>query len=157
MACGIGYDNFVELPDGAFAMDEIFETADFESNIPVIRLTGASGDNFTVPKPKPFCCTFNTYRFAAYFQWNMESNGKYVDRNGKKVTYQTGLNFGRAGNQRQHAFLPAHSPGTKMIPCDFMAPAISHNPISDHQKLLANFCANRSLMLGKLLHRLKPN
>ena len=155
IACGIGYDNFVELLDGAFAMDKHFETADFESNIPVIlALIGIWYNNFYGAETEAIL-PYDQYmhRFAAYFQQgNMESNGKYVDRNGKKVTYQTGpILWGEPGTNGQHAFYQLIHQGTKMIPCDFMAPAISHNPISDHHtKLLANFFAQTgALMLGK--------
>jgi glucose-6-phosphate isomerase len=93
------------------------------------------------------------HRFAAYFQQgDMESNGKYVDRNGDKVTYQTGpIIWGEPGTNGQHAFYQLIHQGTKLIPCDFLAPAISHNPISDHhEKLLSNFFAQtEALMNGK--------
>ena len=155
IACGIGYDNFVELLEGAFAMDKHFETAGFESNIPVIlALVGIWYNNFYGAETEAIL-PYDQYmhRFAAYFQQgNMESNGKYIDRNGKKVTYQTGpILWGEPGTNGQHAFYQLIHQGTKMIPCDFMAPAISHNPISDHHtKLLANFFAQTgALMLGK--------
>jgi glucose-6-phosphate isomerase len=93
------------------------------------------------------------HRFAAYFQQgNMESNGKFVDRNGNEVDYQTGpVIWGEPGTNGQHAFYQLIHQGTKLIPCDFIAPAISHNPIGDHhQKLLANFFAQtQALMDGK--------
>jgi glucose-6-phosphate isomerase len=150
IACGIGYDNFVELLEGAFAMDKHFETADFETNIPVIlALIGIWYNNFYGAETEAIL-PYDQYmhRFAAYFQQgNMES-----DRNGKKVTYQTGpILWGEPGTNGQHAFYQLIHQGTKMIPCDFMAPAISHNPISDHHpKLLANFFAQTgALMLGK--------
>ena len=81
----------------------------------------------------------------------MESNGKYVDRNGQKVTYQTGRLFGVNQEQMVSTLLPVDSPGNQAYPCDFMAPAISHNPLSDHHpKLLANFFAQtEALMVGK--------
>jgi glucose-6-phosphate isomerase len=93
------------------------------------------------------------HRFAAYFQQgNMESNGKYVDRQGNPVNYQTGpVIWGEPGTNGQHAFYQLIHQGTKLIPCDFIAPANSHNPISDHHpKLLANFFAQtEALMKGK--------
>ena len=93
------------------------------------------------------------HRFSAYFQQgNMESNGKYVDRNGNVVDYQTGpIIWGEPGTNGQHAFYQLIHQGTKMIPCDFMAPAISQNPVGDHHpKLLANFFAQpEALMMGK--------
>ena len=82
----------------------------------------------------------------------MESNGKYVDRNGNVVDYQTGpIIWGEPGTNGQHAFYQLIHQGTKMIPCDFMAPAVSQNPVSDHHpKLLANFFAQpEALMMGK--------
>ena len=93
------------------------------------------------------------HRFAAYFQQgNMESNGKSVDRNGEPVSYATGpIIWGEPGTNGQHAFYQLIHQGTPMIPCDFIAPAQSHNPIGDHhQKLLSNFFAQtEALMNGK--------
>ncbi len=93
------------------------------------------------------------HRFSAYFQQgNMESNGKYVDRNGNPVNYQTGpIIWGEPGTNGQHAFYQLIHQGTKLIPCDFIAPAINHNKIGDHHpKLLANFFAQtEAMMLGK--------
>ena len=89
------------------------------------------------------------HRFAAYFQQgNMESNGKSVDRNGEAVDYSTGpVIWGEPGTNGQHAFYQLIHQGTPLIPCDFIAPAQSHNPIGDHHlKLLVQFlCANRSV------------
>ncbi len=155
IACGIGFDNFEELLEGAFAMDRHFAEADFEQNIPVIlALIGIWYNNFYGAETEAIL-PYDQYmhRFAAYFQQgNMESNGKSVDRNGKRVTYQTGpILWGEPGTNGQHAFYQLIHQGTKMIPCDFMAPAISHNPLGDHHpKLLANFFAQTgALMLGK--------
>jgi glucose-6-phosphate isomerase len=155
IACGIGFENFEELLEGAFAMDKHFEESEFEKNIPVIlALIGIWYNNFYGAETEAIL-PYDQYmhRFAAYFQQgNMESNGKYIDRNGKKVTYQTGpILWGEPGTNGQHAFYQLIHQGTKMIPCDFMAPAISHNPLSDHHpKLLANFFAQTgALMLGK--------
>lgn len=93
------------------------------------------------------------HRFAAYFQQgNMESNGKSVDRNGEAVDYATGpVIWGEPGTNGQHAFYQLIHQGTHLIPCDFIAPAISHNPLADHhQKLLSNFFAQtEALMNGK--------
>ena len=93
------------------------------------------------------------HRFAAYFQQgNMESNGKFVDRNGDEVRYTTGpVIWGEPGTNGQHAFYQLIHQGTVLIPCDFIAPAISHNPIGDHHvKLLSNFFAQtEALMTGK--------
>jgi glucose-6-phosphate isomerase len=92
-------------------------------------------------------------RFAAYFQQgDMESNGKSVDKDGKPIKYQTGtIIWGEPGTNGQHAFYQLIHQGTKLIPCDFLAPAQSHNPLGDHhQKLLSNFFAQtEALMNGK--------
>lgn len=155
IACGIGFENFVELLEGAYAMDRHFEETEFENNIPVIlALIGIWYNNFYGTETEAIL-PYDQYmhRFAAYFQQgNMESNGKYIDRNEKKVTYQTGpILWGEPGTNGQHAFYQLIHQGTKMIPCDFLAPAISHNPVGDHHpKLLANFFAQTAaLMLGK--------
>lgn len=99
------------------------------------------------------------HRFAAYFQQgNMESNGKSVDRAGKKINYQTGpIIWGEPGTNGQHAFYQLIHQGTELIPCDFIAPAISHNPIGDHHpKLLSNYFAQtEALMNGKTLAEVK--
>ncbi len=93
------------------------------------------------------------HRFAAYFQQgDMESNGKYIDRNGERVSYETGpIIWGEPGTNGQHAFYQLIHQGTKLIPCDFIAPAVSHNPIGNHhQLLLSNFFAQtEALMNGK--------
>jgi len=155
IACGIGFDNFEQLLEGAYTMDKHFTETKFEKNIPVIlALIGVWYNNFYGSETEAIL-PYDQYmhRFAAYFQQgNMESNGKYIDRNGEKVTYQTGpILWGEPGTNGQHAFYQLIHQGTKMIPCDFMAPAISHNAIGDHHvKLLANFFAQTSaLMLGK--------
>ena len=155
IACSIGFDNFVGLLEGAHAMDKHFAETDFEKNIPVILAgIGIWYNNFYGSETEAIL-PYDQYmhRFPAYFQQgNMESNGKHVDRNGKKVTYQTGpILWGEPGTNGQHAFYQLIHQGTKMIPCDFLAPAISQNPLSDHHpKLLANFFAQTAaLMLGK--------
>ena len=93
------------------------------------------------------------HRFAAYFQQgNMESNGKNVDRNGEKVNYTTGpVIWGEPGTNGQHAFYQLIHQGTPLIPCDFIAPVITHNPLGLHHKiLLSNFFAQtEALMNGK--------
>jgi glucose-6-phosphate isomerase len=93
------------------------------------------------------------HRFAAYFQQgDMESNGKQVDRNGDAITYQTGpIIWGEPGTNGQHAFYQLIHQGTKLIPCDFIAPAQSHNPIGNHHQLLLSnyFAQTEALMNGK--------
>ncbi len=155
IACAIGYDNYKALLEGAHAMDQHFATTDLENNIPVIlALIGIWYNNFFGAESEAIL-PYDQYmhRFAAYFQQgNMESNGKCVDRAGKPVDYQTGpIIWGEPGTNGQHAFYQLIHQGTKMIPCDFIAPAISHNQISDHHpKLLANFFAQtEALMTGK--------
>ncbi len=155
IALTIGYDNFEELLKGAFAADEHFKTAAFEKNIPVIMaLIGTWYVNFFDAKSEAIL-PYDQYmhRFAAYFQQgNMESNGKYVDRSGKNVTYSTGpIIWGEPGTNGQHSFYQLIHQGTHLIPADFIAPAISHNPLSDHHnKLMSNFFAQtEALMNGK--------
>ncbi|HEC5242753.1 TPA: glucose-6-phosphate isomerase [Escherichia coli] len=151
----IGFDNFVELLSGAHAMDKHFSTTPAEKNLPVLlALIGIWYNNFFGAETEAIL-PYDQYmhRFAAYFQQgNMESNGKYVDRNGKVVDYQTGpIIWGEPGTNGQHAFYQLVHQGTKMVPCDFIAPAITHNPLSDHhQKLLSNFFAQtEALAFGK--------
>lgn len=155
IALGIGYDNFEELLKGAYDADEHFKTAEFENNIPVILgLLGIWYNNFFDAESHAIL-PYDQYlhRFAAYFQQgDMESNGKYIDRNGNRVDYQTGpIIWGEPGTNGQHAFYQLIHQGTKLIPCDFIAPAISHNPIGNHhQLLLSNFFAQtEALMNGK--------
>ncbi|EGO8682619.1 glucose-6-phosphate isomerase [Escherichia coli] len=151
----IGFDNFVELLSGAHAMDKHFSTIPAEKNLPVLlALIGIWYNNFFGAETEAIL-PYDQYmhRFAAYFQQgNMESNGKYVDRNGNVVDYQTGpIIWGEPGTNGQHAFYQLIHQGTKMVPCDFIAPAITHNPLSDHhQKLLSNFFAQtEALAFGK--------
>ena len=155
ICCSIGYENFEELLTGAFEMDNHFRNTKFEENLPVIlALIGIWYNNFYGAETEAIL-PYDQYmhRFSAYFQQgNMESNGKYVDRNGNVVDYQTGpIIWGEPGTNGQHAFYQLIHQGTKMIPCDFMAPAISQNPVGDHHpKLLANFFAQpEALMMGK--------
>ncbi len=154
IACTIGYKNFEGLLDGLHSMDQHFRTTPLEKNLPVLLgLIGIWYNNFFGAETEAIL-PYDQYlhRFAAHFQQvNMESNGKYVDRSGEAVTYQTGpILWGEPGTNGQHAFYQLIHQGTKMIPCDFIAPAISHNPIGDHHdKLLANFFAQtEALMMG---------
>lgn len=155
ISLSIGFDNFAELLDGAHAMDNHFASTEFESNIPVIlALIGVWYNNFHGAESEAIL-PYDQYmhRFAAYFQQgNMESNGKFVDREGNPVEYQTGpIIWGEPGTNGQHAFYQLIHQGTKLIPSDFIAPAISHNPASDHhQKLMSNFFAQtEALAFGK--------
>lgn len=151
----IGYDNFTALLSGAHEMDQHFATTPFEQNLPVIlALVGIWYNNFYGAESEAIL-PYDQYmhRFAAYFQQgNMESNGKFVDRSGLAVTYQTGpIIWGEPGTNGQHAFYQLIHQGTKMIPADFIAPVQSHNPLSDHHpKLMANFFAQtEALAFGK--------
>lgn len=157
IVCTIGFDNFAQLLEGGHAMDQHFKNESFEKNIPVLlALIGIWYVNFFDASSEAIL-PYDQYlhRFAAYFQQgNMESNGKSVDRSGNDVLYQTGpVIWGEPGTNGQHAFYQLIHQGTKLIPCDFIAPAISHNPIGDHhEKLLSNFFAQtEALMMGKTL------
>ena len=155
IACAIGFDRFEELLAGGHAMDQHFRNTPFEENVPVtLALIGVWYNNFFGAQTEAIL-PYDQYmhRFPAYFQQgNMESNGKYVDRNGHPVDYQTGpIIWGEPGTNGQHAFYQLIHQGTKLIPCDFLAPAQSQNPLGDHHpKLLANFFAQtEALMMGK--------
>ena len=155
IACGIGFENFKELLEGAHAMDNHFRNTEFNKNIPVIlALVGIWYNNFYGAWTEAIL-PYDQYmhRFAAYFQQgNMESNGKSVDRNGNPVNYQTGpVIWGEPGTNGQHAFYQLIHQGTKLIPSDFIASAVNHNELADHhQKLLANFFAQtEAMMMGK--------
>jgi glucose-6-phosphate isomerase len=155
IALTIGYKNFEELLAGAYNSDQHFKTASFENNIPVLMaLIGTWYANFFGAETEAIL-PYDQYlhRFAAYFQQgNMESNGKSVDRNGEEVEYATGpIIWGEPGTNGQHAFYQLIHQGTRMIPCDFIAPAQSHNPLGDHHhKLMSNFFAQtEALMNGK--------
>ena len=161
IACVIGYENFEELLKGAYSVDRHFKTAPFEKNIPVILgLLGIWYNNFFGAETHAIL-PYDQYmhRFAAYLQQgDMESNGKSTDRSGKPVNYQTGqIIWGEHGTNGQHAFYQLIHQGTKLIPADFIAPAISHNPVGDHHvKLLANFFAQtEALMNGKTAEEAK--
>jgi glucose-6-phosphate isomerase len=151
----IGMENFEQFLSGAHDMDQHFRETRFEKNIPVIlALLGIWYQNFFQADSHAIL-PYDQYlhRFAAYFQQgDMESNGKYIDRNGNKVNYETGpIIWGEPGTNGQHAFYQLIHQGTKLIPADFIAPAISHNPTgSHHQILLSNFFAQtEALMNGK--------
>ncbi len=157
IACYIGFENFEALLSGAHEMDNHFRTTPFQKNIPVVlALLGVWYNNFYGAESHAIL-PYDQYmhRFAAYFQQgDMESNGKYVDRNGNQVNYQTGpIIWGEPGTNGQHAFYQLIHQGTKLIPADFIAPAISHNQLGEHHKmLLSNFFAQtEALMNGKTL------
>jgi glucose-6-phosphate isomerase len=161
IALTIGYDNFILLLKGAETADKHLQTAPLNKNIPVLMaLIGVWYINFMGAQSEAIL-PYDQYmhRFAAYFQQgNMESNGKSVDRNGNPVNYATGpVIWGEPGTNGQHAFYQLIHQGTMLIPCDFIAPAISHNPIGDHHvKLMSNFFAQtEALMNGKSENEVK--
>ncbi|BAC24744.1 pgi [Wigglesworthia glossinidia endosymbiont of Glossina brevipalpis] len=155
IALSIGFNNFEKLLRGAYAMDQHFLKQPFEKNIPIILgLISIWYNNFFNFETESIL-VYDQYMhlFSSYFQQvNMESNGKSIDRNGNLVNYQTGsILWGGYGTNSQHAFYQLMHQGTKIVPCDFIVPIISHNPVSDHhQKLLANFFAQtKALAFGK--------
>ncbi|GAB2545861.1 glucose-6-phosphate isomerase [Spirosoma aerophilum] len=155
IALYIGFDKFEELLEGAHAMDLHFRDTPLDQNLPVIlALVGIWYNNFFGAQTEAIL-PYDQYmhRFAAYFQQgDMESNGKSVDRDGNPIDYQTGpIIWGEPGTNGQHAFYQLIHQGTKLIPCDFLAPAISQRPIGDHHKILmANYFAQtEALMNGK--------
>jgi len=155
IALTIGYKNFEELLAGAYEADQHFTSTPYKDNIPVLMaLIGIWYTNFFGAQSEAIL-PYDQYmhRFAAYFQQgNMESNGKSVDRNGEEAEYSTApVIWGEPGTNGQHAFYQLLHQGTAVIPCDFIAPAQSHNPIGDHhQKLMSNFFAQtEALMNGK--------
>ena len=161
IALTIGYNNFEELLKGAYETDKHFREKTFEKNIPVLMglISLWYIDFFGAQSEAILPYDQYLHRFPAYFQQgNMESNGKHVDRNGKKVTYSTGpVIWGEPGTNGQHAFYQLIHQGTPMIPADFIAPAISHNPMGEHHKiLLSNFFAQtEALMNGRSKAELK--
>ena len=155
IALTIGYDNFENLLKGAHEIDNHFKEKTFDKNIPVllgmISIWYLNFFGATTEAILPY--DQYMHRFAAYFQQgNMESNGKHVDRNGEKVNYTTGpVIWGEPGTNGQHAFYQLIHQGTPLIPCDFIAPVITHNPLGLHHRiLLSNFFAQtEALMNGK--------
>lgn len=155
IALAVGFDHFDNLLKGFYSMDRHFRTAPLDKNIPVIlALTGIWNINFLGATTEAIL-PYDQYmhRFAAYFQQgNMESNGKSIDRNGNTVNYQTGpVIWGEPGTNGQHAFYQHIHQGTQLVPCDFLAPAISQNPIGQHHTLLLSnyFAQSQALMSGK--------
>jgi glucose-6-phosphate isomerase len=155
VALSVGFENFEELLQGAHEMDNHFESTKLEENIPVIlALIGVWYNNFFEADSYAIL-PYDQYmhRFAAYFQQgDMESNGKRVTKDGETVDYSTGpIVWGEPGTNGQHAFYQLIHQGTKLIPCDFIAPVNSQNPTGDHHPiLLSNFFAQtEALMKGK--------
>ena len=155
IALYLGMDRFEELLDGAHAVDEHFRTTPIERNVPAIMgLLGIWYNNFFDAQSHAIL-PYDQYlvHFPAYFQQgDMESNGKGVTRRGERVDYQTGpILWGQPGTNGQHAFYQLIHQGTKLIPCDFLAAAQSHNPLGEHHTLLlSNYLAQtEALMRGK--------
>jgi glucose-6-phosphate isomerase len=155
IALYIGMDNFEELLGGAHEMDEHFRTTPFEQNLPVILgLVGLWYNNFFGAQTVAIL-PYDQYmhRFSAYFQQgDMESDGKSINRDGEPVGTQTGpVIWGEPGTNGQHAFYQLIHQGTKLIPCDFLAPIETQNPVGEHHPiLLSNFFAQtEALMKGK--------
>jgi len=157
IALYIGFENFEALLAGAHDMDNHFRTAPLEKNVPVtLALLGIWYNNFFGAQTHALL-PYDQYmhRFAAYFQQgDMESNGKYVTRDGSEVTTSTGpIVWGEPGTNGQHAFYQLIHQGTKLVPCDFIAPVDTQNPISSgkhHTILVSNFLAQtEALLKGK--------
>ncbi|XP_014282603.1 glucose-6-phosphate isomerase [Halyomorpha halys] len=159
LALSIGYCNFERFLAGAHFIDNHFKTAPVEKNIPIVlAMIGIWYSNFYGAETHAIL-PYDQYmhRFAAYFQQgDMESNGKSVTRGGEPVNYKTGpVIWGEPGTNGQHAFYQLIHQGTRLIPADFIVPAISHNPVASnehHKILLANFLAQtEALMVGRSL------
>jgi glucose-6-phosphate isomerase len=155
IACYLGFENFSALLEGAYAIDRHFRDTPLDRNIPVtLALIGIWYTNFFGAQTEAIL-PYDQYmhRFPAYFQQgNMESNGKSTDRSGEEIAHQTGpIVWGEPGTNGQHSFYQLIHQGTKLIPADFLAPAVSHNPIGEHHTiLLSNFFAQtEALLQGK--------
>ncbi len=155
IALAIGYENFEKLLHGAYNMDRHFKDAPFNQNIPVITaLLSVWYNNFHKAETEAIIpYTQYLHRLPAYLQQAiMESNGKSVDRNGKKVNYETGtIVWGEPGTNSQHAFFQLIHQGTKLIPAEFIGFKKSlHGNKDHHDKLMANFFAQtEALMNGR--------
>ena len=151
----VGFERFLELLEGAHEMDEHFRTAPLDQNMPVVlALLGVWYRNFlgaSTAALLPY--DQHLHRFPAYFQQgDMESNGKFVRRDGNRVDYATGpIIWGEPGTNGQHAFYQLIHQGTDLVPADFLAAAQSQTPLRDHHdKLLANYLAQtEALAFGK--------
>ena len=155
IALQVGADNFEKMLRGAHAMDEHFRTAPLRENMPALfALVGVWNRNFqNIPAHAVLPYDQRLLRFAAYLQQaDMESNGKRVALDGSALPYETGpVIFGEPGTNGQHAFYQLLHQGSDIVSSDFIAAAISDDPLSDHhEKLLANFLAQpEALMIGK--------
>jgi len=157
----LGYENFKALQTGAYEMDQHFLHAPIEKNMPIqMALIGIWYNNFF---------KFNTQAILPYDQGlsllpsylqqaDMESNGKFIDRDGKRVCLETGpVIWGESGTNGQHAFYQLIHQGTQFVPCDFIMPIKSHYNPGDkknlhHKILMSNLLAqSQSLMMGKTI------
>ncbi len=161
IALSVGYKNFEQLLSGAHEMDKHFENTPLDQNLPLLlALISIWYSNFFGAETEAIL-PYDQYmhRFSSYFQQgNMESNGKYIDRNGDLIDYQTGpIIWGESGTNGQHAFYQLLHQGMKLIPCDFIASVVSHNPVRDHHvKLLSHFFAQtEALAFGKSLEEVE--
>jgi glucose-6-phosphate isomerase len=161
IAVSIGMDNFTELLQGAHEADLHFKNEPLHKNIPVIMgMLGIWYNDFFGAETHAIL-PYDQYMelFPAYFQQgDMESNGKHARLDGEYVNYQTGpIIWGEPGTNGQHAFYQLIHQGTKLVPCDFLAPARSHNPIGKHHDILiSNFLAQtEALMTGKSAERVR--
>ncbi len=161
IALSVGYDNFESLLNGAHEMDLHFKETPFDENIPVILgLIGVWYNNFYKAETEAIIpYTQYLHRFSAYLQQGiMESNGKSMDRTGKRVGHETGtIIWGEPGTNSQHAFFQLIHQGTKLIPTDFIGFKKSlHGDVDHHNKLMANYFAQtEALMNGKTAEEVK--
>ncbi|MCD6023099.1 MAG: Glucose-6-phosphate isomerase [Fibrobacteria bacterium] len=157
IALTVGFENFEALLRGAYAMDRHFREAPLDKNMPVLlALLGVwYTDFFGAESHGVMPYDQYLHRLPAYLQQaDMESNGKFVTRSGERVDYKTGpVIWGEPGTNGQHSFYQLIHQGTRLIPCDFIAPMQSHNSLGDHHRiLLANcFAQTEALMVGKTL------
>jgi glucose-6-phosphate isomerase len=151
----IGPDNFRAMLSGFHQMDEHFRTAPFEKNLPVLMGLLAVWYNDFFGAQTVAVLPYEQYlkRFPAYLQQlTMESNGKHVALDGKRVAHQTGpIYWGEPGTNGQHSFYQLIHQGTRLIPCDFIAFSKPLNPLGRHHDILiANVCAQtEALAFGK--------
>ena len=157
----IGAERFGEMLAGFHELDEHFQSAPFEKNLPVLMgVLGVWYDNFFGAESHAVL-PYDQYlsRFPAYLQQlDMESNGKSVTLTGERVAYQTGqIIWGQPGTNGQHAFYQLIHQGTKLIPCDFIGFAKSLNALGEHHdQLMANFFAQtEALAFGKTAAEVK--
>lgn len=155
IACYVGYENFEALLEGAYEMDNHFRSTSFEHNLPVIlALISIWNVNFLGADTEAIL-PYDQYLqyLPAYLQQGcMESNGKSIDRNHQPVTYKTGsIVWGEPGTSGQHAFYQLIHQGTHLVPSDFIAPVLSHNPLGSHHEILLSnlFGQAEALMKGK--------